>query len=154
MSYFSCCSTRQWTRHTRNCSLFPTGARDVSLLQNVQTSSGTHIVSYSMEIRGSFSGNKVAKPSHPYIAKVKNKWSYTSIPPHAFTLYTATSPFNILVLFAVNHERNRCTLVHRICWKLTEIGNSHKFVVWYWTWAFHVTIWHLNTDAASSYDYN
>jgi hypothetical protein len=68
-----------------------------------------------MEIRGSFSGNKVAEPSHPYTAKVKNKWSYTSITPHAFTTYTATSPFHILVLLTVNHERNRGTEVHRIC---------------------------------------
>jgi hypothetical protein len=64
---------------------------------------------------GSYPGNNVAETSHPYSAKVKKERRYTSTPPHAFTLYTGTSPFHILVLFTVNHERYRGSEVHRIC---------------------------------------
>jgi hypothetical protein len=55
---------------------FPAGTRDISLLQKVQTGSGTHRASYTMGIGGSFTGDKavVREAGHLFSsnAQVKN----------------------------------------------------------------------------------
>jgi hypothetical protein len=62
----------------------PAGARDFSLLQNVQPSSGAHSASYSvgsgvLSWRVKWQGHEV-NHSHPPSAKVRNEWRYTSTP--------------------------------------------------------------------------
>jgi hypothetical protein len=60
-------------------------ARDVTLLQYVQTVLGFQPASYWMGTRSSFPG--VNRPWHdanhslPFSAKVKSEWGYTAIPP-------------------------------------------------------------------------
>jgi hypothetical protein len=39
---------------------FPAGTRDISIFHKVQIGSGTHRASYTMDIGGSFSGDKAA----------------------------------------------------------------------------------------------
>ena len=46
----------------------PTGARDLSILRNVQTGSGPQAVSYSMGVKW------------PACELIKNEWSHTSAP--------------------------------------------------------------------------
>jgi hypothetical protein len=59
---------------------------EISLHHRVQTGSGAHPASYQIGTRGLFPGG-VMRPgrevdhSPPSSAKVKNAWSYTSIPP-------------------------------------------------------------------------
>ena len=58
-----------------------------SVIQNIQTGSGAHTASYSLDTGVSPSPPGVKRPgreaihSPPPNAKVKNKWSYTSAPP-------------------------------------------------------------------------
>jgi hypothetical protein len=47
----------RWTAGVR----FPAGARDFSLLHNVQTVSGDHALSYAMRVGGFFLGSKAAE---------------------------------------------------------------------------------------------
>jgi hypothetical protein len=60
-----------------------------SFLHSVQTGSGVHPLSYPMDTRGSFSGDKGQEGEADHVSsssnKVKNVWSYTSI-PHVFTV--------------------------------------------------------------------
>ena len=67
---------------------FLTFARDFCLVQNVQTSSGTHLGSYSVCTRVSSLGIKQpgSEADHvfPSCARVKNKWSHTFTPPVCF----------------------------------------------------------------------
>jgi len=53
------------------------------ILQNVQTCSGAHTVSYLLGSRGSFHRDKVVS-THCYI---KNEWTYMSTPPYVFIAY-------------------------------------------------------------------
>jgi hypothetical protein len=48
-----CLVTSLWTGWLTNCDLNAVGARESSLLQNIQISSGVHPASYSKGIRGS-----------------------------------------------------------------------------------------------------
>jgi hypothetical protein len=58
------------------------GARDFSLLQNVQANSKTHLASYSMGKETSLPKGKVARAlGWPFSAEIKNESSYTSIRP-------------------------------------------------------------------------
>lgn len=67
---------------------FLTFARDLYLVQNVQTSSGTHPGSYSVCTRDS--SMRIKQPGSeadhlfPSCATVKNKWSCTFTPPVCF----------------------------------------------------------------------
>jgi len=67
-------------------------ARDFSFLRNVQTGSGAHPASYSVDEGGSFLAvNRVGREfNHPPspIPKVKNEWNYTSTPLHIFMAWT------------------------------------------------------------------
>lgn len=61
---------------------FPAAAQDFSLLQSIQTNTGSHPASYWMDIRGSFHvvrwlGHTTGRG--PYSARIKNVWSYTTI---------------------------------------------------------------------------
>jgi hypothetical protein len=60
-------------------------ARELSLLQNIQTGSGTNSASYFKGTRSFFPGAKwpgnEADQSPPSSAKIKNVWSYTTTPP-------------------------------------------------------------------------
>jgi hypothetical protein len=62
--------------------------QEFSLLHVVQTGSGVHPTSYSMDSGGSFPGVKAAgcesDHSPPASAEVKKMWIYTSTPPYAF----------------------------------------------------------------------
>ena len=66
--------------------------------QNVQTCSRAHLVSYSMDIRGSFVNVKWPKcePNHssPTSVKVKNK---CSSPLHAFGVYRVNFTFYLFI---------------------------------------------------------
>jgi hypothetical protein len=65
---------------------FLAGARDFSLLQNVQTASGAHPASYAKSTKNSppleaqWLGRK-DDHTPPSSVMVKNEWSYTSAPP-------------------------------------------------------------------------
>jgi hypothetical protein len=63
------------------------GTRYFSLLQNVQTGSGTDPASYSIS-SWVLSRGKAAEawssPLAPFTVEVKNEWSYTSTSPYAF----------------------------------------------------------------------
>jgi hypothetical protein len=66
--------------------LVPSGAEKFSVNQFVQTGSGAHPAAYTMGNRSSFIGSKVvcAWSFSPLSnAKIKNAWSYTTIPQHA-----------------------------------------------------------------------
>jgi hypothetical protein len=61
----------------------PAGARNVSLLQNVQTGSEAHPTSHPIGTGVLFPAverrpERYVDHSHPPSAKVKNEWSYTS----------------------------------------------------------------------------
>jgi hypothetical protein len=62
----------------------PVLVRDLSLLQNVQTVSGAHRVSYSMSTGvlspGAKRPGREVNHSPPSSAEVKNEWSYSSSP--------------------------------------------------------------------------
>ena len=77
--------TSLWTGWSGFC--FLTFARDFCLVQNVQTSSGTHLGSYSVCTRVSSLGIKWGSEADhlfPSCAMVKNKWSHTFTPPVCF----------------------------------------------------------------------
>jgi hypothetical protein len=63
--------------------------RDFSLLQNVQTGSGTHSASYSMGIESSFPGGMVAggikKTIHPYLVPGLSRSGAILPLPHTFS---------------------------------------------------------------------
>jgi hypothetical protein len=72
----------------------------ISLLQSVQTSSGTHPASDSMCTWVSLPRSKVAvgEADHtpPSSAEIKNEWSYTSTPSYDFMVHTGkTLWFNL-----------------------------------------------------------
>jgi hypothetical protein len=73
---------------------FPARARDLFLVQNVQTGSGAQRASYSVANRNCFHGVKEpeleASLSPPPSMKVKNKWKYKSSPPYGFMLHGFT----------------------------------------------------------------
>jgi hypothetical protein len=70
---------------------FSAGAGNFSLPHRVQNGSGAHPASYPMGTGGSFPGVKQpgceADHSPPSNAEVKNAWSYTSNPQHAFVAW-------------------------------------------------------------------
>lgn len=78
--------TSLWARGSGFC--FLTFARDLCLVQNVQSSSVTHPGSYSVCARVSSLGIKQpgSEADHlfPSCATVKNKWSHTFTPPVCF----------------------------------------------------------------------
>jgi hypothetical protein len=61
----------------------PVGAMNFSPHHRVQTGSGVHQASYRMGTRDSYPGGREADHCPPFNAKVKNAWSYTSIPQYA-----------------------------------------------------------------------
>jgi hypothetical protein len=75
----------------------PAGARNFSLLQNNNSSSGAHPGSYAVDTGAPFTGRVEGgkqpgqQPSHspPYCAEVK--WSYTSIFQCAFMVHRVTN---------------------------------------------------------------
>jgi hypothetical protein len=68
----------------RNFIWFLAGVRDFSLIRNVQTDSGSHPASYSMDTGGSSPGvmrpGRQAGYSPPSSTEAKNKWTYTATP--------------------------------------------------------------------------
>lgn len=67
--------------------LFLAEERVLSLLQNVQTCSGAHPLSYLMGVGGycpeiKWLGREVNQLTS-LSAQIKNEWSYASTPPHA-----------------------------------------------------------------------
>jgi hypothetical protein len=72
------------------CSIHSRG-RDFSLQYIVQTGSRVHPDSYPIGTRSYFPGGKAdghdAGHSPPSGAKVKNTWSYTSIPSYVFMVW-------------------------------------------------------------------
>lgn len=89
------------------------GARDLFLLQNVQTGSGAHKFNW---YRGSFPGVKWLRRevnhSHQTSAGVQNKWSHTSATPiilHAedtenFSIYTTGSLLELELKYIITHN--------------------------------------------------
>lgn len=78
------------------------GARDLSILQNIQSSSAAQPASNSMGTRSSLLRGKVARAcSWPFTAESKNNWSYTSTPPIGYNiLYNKfTFSYHIFKLF-------------------------------------------------------
>jgi hypothetical protein len=63
-----------------------------SLHHHIQTTSGTHPVSYPMGTGGSFPEDKQlgheAAHSRPSSPKIKNVWSYTSTPPYVSMVWS------------------------------------------------------------------
>ena len=85
--------TSLWTRHLRNRLVSIRGS-DFSLLQNIQTATEAHPAIYSvgasgLSPSGKWSGHE-ASHSPQSSAKVKNRGSHTSSPPHAFMICTGT----------------------------------------------------------------
>jgi hypothetical protein len=81
---------------------FPAGARDISLLRNVQTNSGSHPASYSIGTGGGgviSTGVKLPRReanTDPINAEVKNEWSYASTSPTRLISSLEISNQNIL----------------------------------------------------------
>jgi hypothetical protein len=75
-----CVVTRLRSGQPRILGWFPAGVRDFSLLQNIQTFSRTHPVSYLMGTEGTVSWRKqpFGEANHAPLscAKVKNAWPY------------------------------------------------------------------------------
>jgi hypothetical protein len=75
--------------------IFFTGAGKFSLHHKVQTGSGAHSASYTKGSRGLSLGVKrlelEADHSPPSSAEIKNAWSYTSTPQHAFIAWCSVT---------------------------------------------------------------
>jgi len=67
----------------------PSRVRESSLIQNVQSCSGLHTASYSMDLGGALSPiahrpQHEADHSPPFGVEFKKHWKYTFTPPNAF----------------------------------------------------------------------
>jgi hypothetical protein len=80
---------RLWTGRLRNCDPIAGRSKKVSLLQNAQTGSWAHTVSYILGTNGSCCwGIQFLLPPS---SAVKNAWSSTFIPPYDFMACTGTT---------------------------------------------------------------
>jgi hypothetical protein len=71
--------------------LIPGRSKSFSLLQGIQTGSGSHLASYLMGIGGCFQRNKMVVCEADHLStsnvNVKNSWSYTSTLSYVFMLW-------------------------------------------------------------------
>jgi len=87
------------------------GGKNVALLQNIQTSSGAHLTSFSVGtgwlffLRFKWPGHEAAL-SHPLRTMVKNMWNYTTSPPWC-------------------GQGQLSLLLHCICWSFSQ--RKHYF---------------------------
>lgn len=98
---------------------WPAGARELFLLEYVQTNSGAHPPFYSVGIGRVFYAGKVVEawswPLTSSNSEVKNEWNYTSTPPTCFTAYkriTAASSLTKLMLCAYEATRMQKCVYH------------------------------------------
>jgi hypothetical protein len=107
-------------RNARSRVSMPAGVRGFYPLQNIQTSSGAHPVSYSVRTRIFFpprdkQPEREVAISPPSSAEVKNGWSWTSTPVYDFMMWTGTYlPFtyNRFPLYSVSLSAGRVMTAH------------------------------------------
>ena len=130
--------TRLWARQSGVW--ISGGARGISLLQNIPTSSAAHPPSQSVGT-GTHSQGCSSDHSSPFSSKVKNECSHTSTPLYAFTVWRGTPlplPFYYDTILSRFHPSDDFTLKH--IWQITcLIFAQHLAMLVGWPMLHHTT---------------